>query len=998
VQTFDEAATTDDVYRYTVMPLVAYAFQKRGRGTCIAYGQTGERRVGRTCIEWRLPEPVPSFPPAPPSTLCAGSGKTFTVSGIQANVARDVFRALGSKDFKDRGLVVHISFLEIYGARCSDLLHARNKVVIREDGKQRVVASGLEDVVCHSAEEMLDAIARANAERATASTEVNSQSSRSHSICEISIRGRDGRPHGSLSLVDLAGSERAADSRNHNRQRRLEGAEINKSLLALKECIRALALRSSMAEEAGAGGHLHVPFRASKLTLALRDSFISDNARVVMIATVSPNAASADHTQNTLRYADRVKEKSSAGVDPEAAALLAVEEGDEAEEEGAGADAAPSDVAAAGAGGAGARGKRPMDVTFSFLDGPPGGKAFPLPAGRGGGAAASAGTGVDLAGVVPPRMSPLTMVEDEVEVETEERAPQPAASHRGRDGASGGPVGKRSGSHPAGGRVGARGGAPSRHREPPRPAPRADSKWDDADSGKEGDAGGEGDAEGGGDIPEEEGLSMAAHPRPLHMHSSSTGSGGAGAVVEDLTSPLRRGEPTPVGRARRVPADSGGGVDSAAAAHVSLPQPAVGPTTRSRAAAAVQPAAAGAGGSGGAATAHGGAGGGGGRISVPPSMVAAPASTSGPPATVDMPSVPSGGGGGFRRLLSRPTVPPAPAPAPAPALVPAPASAAAAAAVGDGDMRSKFRQRGKMVRASVGSGAAVPPTAAVLASGGGSAGAAAPLPHVPMHDVDDDMALHDDDFDAGMPGRDSGPDGKRTDGGGRLVQSFMPLPGSRYGAAAAPVPAPPPAPAPAAAAKMPSPERDLALVHALRRSELRSRGGGGDGATPRSPAGAAASSSGGGGAAGVKSAATPPGAVRAGAGAAGGSGAAPAVGHPKATAPAAPVALPPPSPELSMQLTATAVLEAQEDLLNAHMVAIQENADLLTQEGKLLAGVQSGSADDFDIDAYASKLQSLLTRKLRTTQALLGQLSRLRDQWDREEMLHKTLGEVDFDL
>lgn len=99
-----------------------------------------------------------------------------------------------------------------------------------------------------------------------------------------------------------------------------------------------------------------------------------------------------------------------------------------------------------------------------------------------------------------------------------------------------------------------------------------------------------------------------------------------------------------------------------------------------------------------------------------------------------------------------------------------------------------------------------------------------------------------------------------------------------------------------------------------------------------------------------------------------------------------------------MQLTATAVLEAQEDLLNAHMQAIQENAHLLTQEGQLLARVQAGSADDFDVDAYAGTLQQLLTRKLETTQRLLRQLAALRDQWDREETLHKTLGEADFDL
>ena len=133
--------------------------------------------------------------------------------------------------------------------------------------------------------------------RTTHATEVNDQSSRSHAICEISIcNGK--AVHGKLSLIDLAGSERGADTKSHNRQRRMESAEINKSLLALKECIRALD-----------SGTSHVPFRASKLTQVLKDSFVNTNARTVMIATVSPCSSSTDHTVNTLRYADRVKEK-----------------------------------------------------------------------------------------------------------------------------------------------------------------------------------------------------------------------------------------------------------------------------------------------------------------------------------------------------------------------------------------------------------------------------------------------------------------------------------------------------------------------------------------------------------------------------------------------------------------------------------------------------------------------------------------------------------------
>lgn len=86
-------------------------------------------------------------------------------------------------------------------------------------------------------------------------TGANSDSSRSHAIFQIVLKEKNGKKFGKFSFIDLAGSERGADRGEADRQTRMEGSEINKSLLALKECIRALDLDSK-----------HTPFRQSKLT------------------------------------------------------------------------------------------------------------------------------------------------------------------------------------------------------------------------------------------------------------------------------------------------------------------------------------------------------------------------------------------------------------------------------------------------------------------------------------------------------------------------------------------------------------------------------------------------------------------------------------------------------------------------------------------------------------------------------------------------------------
>ncbi|EGB10130.1 hypothetical protein AURANDRAFT_2307, partial [Aureococcus anophagefferens] len=268
---FSEAVETEEVYACVGAPLVDFVVSRRGRATIFAYGQTG-------------------------------SGKTYTMEGIQDRAAYAVFTALGNAG----GVNVGVSFFEIYGGRCQDLLRDRARLQVREDGKGEVNVVGLSEAAAPSPEALLETIREGNELRTKQRTEMNDASSRSHAICSICLREKaSGKLLGKLSLVDLAGSERGQDTRSHNRQLRTESAEINKSLLALKECIRGLATRDA-----------HVPFRASKLTMVLRDSFVRPHCRVAMIATVSPSVSATDHTINTLRYADRVKEKQPHAVQP----------------------------------------------------------------------------------------------------------------------------------------------------------------------------------------------------------------------------------------------------------------------------------------------------------------------------------------------------------------------------------------------------------------------------------------------------------------------------------------------------------------------------------------------------------------------------------------------------------------------------------------------------------------------------------------------------------
>nr|XP_029117159.1 kinesin-like protein KIN-4A isoform X4 [Elaeis guineensis] len=274
-----------------------------------------------------------------------GSGKTYTMGtacrdGSQTGLIPQVMNALFSKieTLKHQAeFQLRVSFIEILKEEVRDLLdpassgkleagngHAgkvavpgKPPVQIREASNGVITLAGSTEVDVHSQKEMAACLEQGSLNRATGSTNMNNQSSRSHAIFTITLEqmrkldpiiSADGVPIEDMSedflcaklhLVDLAGSERAKRTGSDG-LRFKEGVHINRGLLALGNVISALGDEKKRKEGA------HVPYRDSKLTRLLQDS-LGGNSRTVMIACISPADINAEETLNTLKYANRAR-------------------------------------------------------------------------------------------------------------------------------------------------------------------------------------------------------------------------------------------------------------------------------------------------------------------------------------------------------------------------------------------------------------------------------------------------------------------------------------------------------------------------------------------------------------------------------------------------------------------------------------------------------------------------------------------------------------------
>lgn len=275
--TFDGNCTQRDVYAATtkvLIPSVADGYN----ATVFAYGPTG-------------------------------AGKTYTMlgtdeePGIMVQALNDLF--LEMKQNTNKAFKVTMSYLEIYNEMIRDLLNPDSGFLeLREDAKGSVQVAGISEASARSTEEVMEMLVKGNLERTQEPTAANATSSRSHAILQVTVKQRNKIKNvmqeirtGRLFMVDLAGSERAANT--HNRGKRMvEGAHINRSLLALGNCINALSEKN---------GPKYINYRDSKLTRLLKDA-LGGNCKTVMIAHISPASTQFEESRNTLVYADRAKQ------------------------------------------------------------------------------------------------------------------------------------------------------------------------------------------------------------------------------------------------------------------------------------------------------------------------------------------------------------------------------------------------------------------------------------------------------------------------------------------------------------------------------------------------------------------------------------------------------------------------------------------------------------------------------------------------------------------
>lgn len=238
-----------------------------------------------------------------------GAGKSYTMMGAdiddeeQRGIIPRIVEQMFTSILKSPGNIeytVRISYMEIYMEKIRDLLAPQNdNLPIHEEKSRGVYVKGLLQIYVSSVQEVYEVMRRGGSARATAATNMNQESSRSHSIFVLTITQKNvetgSAKSGQLFLVDLAGSEKVGKT-GASGQTLEEAKKINKSLSALGMVINSLT----------DGKSTHIPYRDSKLTRILQES-LGGNSRTTLIINCSPSSYNDQETISTLRFGVRAK-------------------------------------------------------------------------------------------------------------------------------------------------------------------------------------------------------------------------------------------------------------------------------------------------------------------------------------------------------------------------------------------------------------------------------------------------------------------------------------------------------------------------------------------------------------------------------------------------------------------------------------------------------------------------------------------------------------------
>ncbi|CAO3648462.1 unnamed protein product [Mucor hiemalis] len=258
-----------------------------------------------------------------------GSGKTYTMmgssiddpdnKGIIPRIIEQIFTSIQMAP-ANMEFTVKVAYMEIYMEKVKDLLVPTNdNLPIHEDKVKGVYVKGIKEVYVADTDEVYDVMRIGGDNRVVASTNMNAESSRSHSIVLITITQKNldtgAAKSGKLYLVDLAGSEKVGKT-GASGQTLEEAKKINKSLTALGMVINSLT----------DGKSSHVPYRDSKLTRILQES-LGGNSRTTLIINSSPSSYNEAESISTLRFGARaktIKNKAKVNADLSPAELKAL--------------------------------------------------------------------------------------------------------------------------------------------------------------------------------------------------------------------------------------------------------------------------------------------------------------------------------------------------------------------------------------------------------------------------------------------------------------------------------------------------------------------------------------------------------------------------------------------------------------------------------------------------------------------------------------------------